>query len=57
MRVQLATFDPELMDFFRHAGPDLTSATRAEQVELVEMIDPSLTLLTQDGQLAVAIMV
>jgi valyl-tRNA synthetase len=57
LRVQLATFDPELAVFLRRAGPDLTSATRAERIELVENIDPTLTVLIQDEQLAVAIQV
>jgi valyl-tRNA synthetase len=57
MRVQLVTFDPELADFLRHAETDLTSATRAERIELVEIIDPALTVLTQDSLLAVAIQV
>jgi valyl-tRNA synthetase len=56
-RVQLGTFDPKLAEFLRRAGPDLTSATRAEAIEVVESIDPGLTVLSEDSRLAVAIQV
>jgi len=56
-RVQLGTFDPELAEFLRRAGPDLTSATRAEAIEVVVSIEPGLTVLSEDSRLAVAIQV
>jgi hypothetical protein len=57
MRVQLGTFDPELAEFLRRAGSDLTSATRADVIEIVEAIDPTLTVLCADSQLGIAIQV
>ncbi len=55
MRVQLGTPDPALAGMLRQAFEDLASAARAEQVEVVEQLDPELIELPAVGNVRLAI--
>jgi valyl-tRNA synthetase len=57
MRVQLGTLKPELAEFLRLGLPDLTSAMRADRIEIVDEIDQRLTVLSTSVEPAVALQV
>ncbi len=54
-RLQLATQDPKLAEALRGGIADIKSITRAQQVEIVEQLDPALTVLKTEGTIAVAL--
>ena len=56
-RLQLATGDAALSDLLRAAAPDVTSVTRAEQVEVAPTLDPALEIVQTDGAVKVALCV
>ena len=55
-RVQLGTPDPVLADMLRIALSDLASATRAERIEIVDCLNPEMTVLFADSQITVGIL-
>jgi valyl-tRNA synthetase len=54
-RLQLATQDPKLAEALQGGVADIKSITRAQQVEIVEQLDSSLTVVKTEGTIAVAL--
>jgi valyl-tRNA synthetase len=54
-RLQLATLDPDTFRLLEQAGADLSSVTRARQIEVVNDLDSSLERLNSDGAVQIAI--
>ena len=54
-RLQLATQDPKLAEALRGGIADIKSITRAQQVEISEQLDSSLTVVKTEGTIVVAL--